>query len=63
MVRGSLGRIKEVILAGAKTSGHLWGTSEAFQKGAGYYLLVNQKGSQKAGKLELHTSSTFTYSD
>lgn len=49
------GGMKGVILAGPKTSGPLWGLSEAFQKGAGYFLWVNQKRSEKLGKLELHT--------
>lgn len=43
MDRGGLGRIEEMVLVGAKTSGHLWGTSNAFEEGTDYFLWISQK--------------------
>lgn len=50
MDRGGLGKIGEVILAGAKTSGQLWRTSEASEERTGYFLGINKKGIPGSGK-------------
>lgn len=43
MDRGGLRGIEEVSQTGPKTSGHLWGTEEAFEEGTGSFLWINQK--------------------
>ena len=46
----SRGRIEEEVIARAKRSGQLWGTSEAFKERTGYFLWINQRRDLK--KLE-----------
>lgn len=50
MDRGDLGKIEEVILAGAKRSGQLWGTSEASEERTGYFLGISKKEIPGSGK-------------
>lgn len=41
MDKGGLGRIEKVILGGTMTSGHLWGTAEAFEERTDYFFFFD----------------------